>query len=134
MALVNPLNASILCEFIVAERDEHNLKLSSILTQIKIIYLFNRYLDYRSFEQITKDEVVGYLVSLKKSESQDPTHKWTGTYNTRQMIIRKFFRWLYNHSKIVVGIIDSSGISLCQVTMDSKQDNVRIIRWYMRSH
>jgi integrase len=97
MALANPLNARILCEFIVAERDEHNLKLSSILTQIKIIYLFNRYLHYKSFEQITKDDVVGYLVSLKKSESQDPTHKWIGTYNTRQMIIRKFFRWLYNH-------------------------------------
>jgi hypothetical protein len=49
MALANPPNARILCEFIVAERHEHNLKLSSILTQIKIIYLFNRYLDYKSF-------------------------------------------------------------------------------------
>jgi hypothetical protein len=70
VALANPQNATILCEFIVAERDEHNIKLSSRLTRIKIIYLFNRYLDYKSFEQITKDDVVGYLVSLKKSESQ----------------------------------------------------------------
>src|SRR5215475_3687704 len=74
VALANPRNARILCEFIVAERDEHNIKLGSRLTQIKAIYLFNRYLDYKSFEQITRDDVVEYLVSLKKSESQDPTH------------------------------------------------------------
>ena len=37
-----------------------------------------------------------YLNSLRKTESDDPNHKWIGTYNTRQMAINKFFRWLYN--------------------------------------
>lgn len=36
-----------------------------------------------------------YLNSLKKSDIKDPAHKWIGTYNTRQMISSKFFRWLY---------------------------------------
>ena len=29
----------------------------------------------------------------------DPTHKWIGTYNTRYMILSKFFKWLYNFYK-----------------------------------
>lgn len=28
--------------------------------------------------------------------SEDPTHKWIGSYNGRQMILNKFFRWLYS--------------------------------------
>ena len=35
--------------------------------------------------------------SSRKIESEDPTHKWIGTYNTRHMVLSKFFRWLYNH-------------------------------------
>jgi hypothetical protein len=31
-----------------------------------------------------------YLNSLRKTESDDPNHKWIGTYNTRQMAINKF--------------------------------------------
>jgi hypothetical protein len=68
VALANPQNARTLCEFIVAERDEHNLKLSSRLTRIKIIYLFNRYLDYKSFEQITKrrcSRISGFIKEVR---------------------------------------------------------------------
>jgi integrase len=36
------------------------------------------------------------LNSLRKSETEDPIHKWIGTYNTRQMMLIKFFRWIYN--------------------------------------
>ena len=45
---------------------------------------------------MTKNGIMNYLNSLKKTESDDPNHKWIGTYNTRQMVINKFFRWLYN--------------------------------------
>ncbi len=31
-----------------------------------------------------------------KSEVDNPTHKWIGTYNTRQIVSSKFFRWPYN--------------------------------------
>ena len=45
---------------------------------------------------MTKNDIMNYLNSLKKTESDDPNHKCIGTYNTRQMVINKFFRWLYN--------------------------------------
>jgi hypothetical protein len=97
MADANVQNAQTLCKFISIEMSERNLKLSSSLTRIKILCLFNRYLDYKQFQLITKDDIRNYLNSLKKQESQDPTHKWIGTYNTRQMVISKFFKWLYNY-------------------------------------
>jgi hypothetical protein len=97
MALANPENAKIVCEFLTAEHNEYNIKLSSRLTKIKIIYLFNKYLGFKPFQQITKQDILEYLGTLRKTESQDNTHKWIGTYNTRQMVINKFFKWLYNN-------------------------------------
>jgi hypothetical protein len=45
---------------------------------------------------LTKQDILDYLNSLRKPVSKDPTHKWIGSYNGRQMIFNKFFRWLYN--------------------------------------
>ena len=40
-----------------------------------------------------------FLNSARKNELEDPTHKWIGTYNTRHIVLSKFFRWLYNFNK-----------------------------------
>ena len=48
---------------------------------------------------MTKQDILNYLNSLRKPESIDPTHKWIGSYNARQMIFLKFFRWLYNQDE-----------------------------------
>jgi hypothetical protein len=40
-----------------------------------------------------------YLSSLIKTESMDPTHKQIRTYNTIQMLLTKFFKWLYNQNE-----------------------------------
>jgi integrase len=90
-------NAKIHYKFLEAEHNIQNVKNSTIVTHIKAICLFNEYLSYKDFEKITKEDIIYYLGSLRKAESNDPTHKWIGTYNTRQMVLNKFFRWLYNH-------------------------------------
>jgi integrase len=48
---------------------------------------------------MAKEDVLNYLNSLRKPELQDPTHRWIGSYNARQMIFLKFFRWLYNRDE-----------------------------------
>jgi hypothetical protein len=45
---------------------------------------------------MTKQDILDYLNNLRKPISEDPTHRWVGSYNGRQMIFNKFFRWLYN--------------------------------------
>jgi integrase len=99
IALVNQQNAEILCEFITAEYNERNVKFSTRLVHIKIISSFDRYLNYKDFLHITKHNIMQYLSTLRKTESEDPTHKWIGTYNTRQMVLSKFFKWLYNQNE-----------------------------------
>jgi hypothetical protein len=62
MTLANPENSKIVCEFLIAEYNEQNIKLSSRLTKIKIIYLFDKYLVFKPFEQITKQDILDILV------------------------------------------------------------------------
>jgi hypothetical protein len=45
---------------------------------------------------MTKQDILLYLNNLRKTDAEDPTHKWIGTYNSRVMLLTKFFRWLYN--------------------------------------
>ena len=99
MSSANKQNAKLLSEFLITERDSQNLKLSTLLSHLHIIHFFSRYLQYKDFEKITKNDIVEYLNSLRKTELDDPTHKWVGTHNTRQMVLSKFFRWLYNQYK-----------------------------------
>jgi hypothetical protein len=45
---------------------------------------------------MTKNDILVYLNISRKAISDDPSQRWIGTYNGRQMILLKFFRWLYN--------------------------------------
>jgi len=48
---------------------------------------------------MTRNDVIAYLNYVKKPESDDPMHKWIGTYNYYNTILTKFFKWLYNPDK-----------------------------------
>lgn len=50
----------------------------------------------KSFRNLTRKDILHYLGKLEKAEEEDPKHSWKGTYNGRQMIFLKFFKWLYN--------------------------------------
>lgn len=44
----------------------------------------------------TQEDIITFLEHLKKSESEDPLHKWIGTYNIYLTILKKFFKWFNN--------------------------------------
>ncbi len=93
----NPDNARIICDYIIAEQNEINIKESTKETKIKKIAHLSKYFHHqKTFYDMTKDDLLNYLNSLRKSSIQDPTHKSIGTWNSRQMLFLKFFRWLYN--------------------------------------
>jgi integrase len=95
IAVTNPQNATIICDYIIAEQTEMNIKESTKEGKIKVLIWLSNFVN-KPFIQITKQDILDYLTSLKKSPSVDPAHKWIGSYNGRQMILNKFFRWLYN--------------------------------------
>ncbi len=43
-----------------------------------------------------KEDILEFLNSLRKPSDKDPTHKWIGSYNGRQTILLKFFKWFYS--------------------------------------
>ena len=46
--------------------------------------------------EITREDIISFLNSYKKSEEIDPLHKWIGTYNSRLRNLIRFFKWLYS--------------------------------------
>ncbi len=93
----NEENATIICDYIEAEQTEFNIKGSTKEVKIKVlVWLSNHFGDEISFKEMKKRDILDYLNSLRKATTEDPNLKWIGSYNGRQIIFNKFFRWLYN--------------------------------------
>jgi integrase len=91
-----PENAKVICDYIIAEQTEINIKPSTIEGKIKILIWLSDFHSGKSFSEMTKANILSYLGTLRKSIEEDPFQRWIGSYNGRQMILTKFFRWLYN--------------------------------------
>ena len=96
MACYENENATILCDYIIAEQCEFNIKESTKGGKIKCLVRLSKFLKGKSYHDMTKQDILEFLTSLKKPETSDPNHRSIGTYNGRQMILSKFFRWLYS--------------------------------------
>lgn len=91
-----PKNANDICEFIIAERNEINIKESTIEWHIKVMGQLLRFHNFKDLKSITKDEILNYLNSLRKTAEEDPSNKSIGNRNNKQRVLLKFFKWLYN--------------------------------------
>jgi hypothetical protein len=87
----SPKNAVIICDFITAESNEINIKESTKELKIKNLILLSRFLNDKSFKDMTRDDILDFLNSSRKPESIDPLHKSIGTWNNRQILFLKFF-------------------------------------------
>jgi hypothetical protein len=97
LAIVNPSNANIICEYIIAEQEQLNIKNSTKEGKIKtLVWLSNFFNNKITFRQLSKQNILQYLNNGRKSIEQDKAQRWIGSYNNRQMILLKFFRFLYN--------------------------------------
>lgn len=96
LAKVNPTNVKIIYDYIIAEQTEINIKDSTREGKIKILLWISKFHKDKSFIEMTKDDILEYLNTLRKTTTEDPSNKWVGTYNGRQIILLKFFKWLYS--------------------------------------
>jgi len=63
-------------------------------TILKLKY-FAEFHNPKSCEDMTRQDVVDFLDSLRKPEQIDPLHKWVGTYETYRIVLLRFFKWLH---------------------------------------
>src|SRR5215216_6169971 len=64
---------------------------------IDLLSKFSKYNDNKNklFKQLTRTNIIAFLETLRKTETQDPMHKWIGTYNIFRIYLLRFFKWLY---------------------------------------
>ncbi|MDW0232428.1 MAG: tyrosine-type recombinase/integrase, partial [Nitrososphaeraceae archaeon] len=87
-------NQKIIDDYIEARKTESNLSINFRNLVARTINSLARHVN-KNLKNVTRANVISFLNSLRKSETDDPTHKWIGTYNTYLIILITFFKWLY---------------------------------------
>ena len=89
-------NASVIVDYILAMHAEirvsDNYRLNTIVTLKKLAEHANK----KPFKDMERQDIINFLNTYRKSEEEDPTHKWMDSYNQIFARIAKFFKWYYN--------------------------------------
>lgn len=134
---INSNNLKDICDYIVAEQNELNIKESTKETKIKKLVHLSRYFHHKkTFYEMTKEDILDYLNNLRESSIANPTHKSIGTWNSRQMLFLKFFRWLYNRNEPDIRKRETPGCmkSIRQLPRKEKSPYKPDDMWTMEEH
>jgi integrase len=88
-------NATIIANYIMTMKTEVNLSDAYRKSVIHLLSMLSKYHNHKSFRELSHEDIIIYLDSMRKTESQDPLHKWIGTYNLFRVHFIRFFKWLY---------------------------------------
>jgi hypothetical protein len=92
---ISKKNAVIIVDYIISMQTEINPSNDYKRNVIIFLCKFSESNNCKPFEQITRQEVIAFLDSFRKSEEADPLHKWIGTYNLYRIYFLRFFKWFY---------------------------------------
>jgi hypothetical protein len=87
-------NAATIVEYITTMKSEVNLSDNYRRDQIEFLSRLSKY-NNKPLKDLTRVDVIAFLDSFRKTEAQDPVHKWIGTYNLFRTYLFRFFKWLY---------------------------------------
>ena len=88
-------NAEAVVKYIAAMKSEVNLSEHYRRDLIAVLCKFSTYCNNNAFKDLTRTDILRFLDSFRRTETQDPMHKWIGTYNIYRMHLLRFFKWLY---------------------------------------
>jgi integrase len=90
-------NALTICEYIIAMKREVNPRLSYKRNTVQFLSELSRAVGIeKKFIDMTRENILlGYLDKCRKPENEDPMHKWIGSYNSKLVVLSRFFKWLY---------------------------------------
>jgi integrase len=93
---INEGNAVTIMEYISAMKSEVNLSDHYKRDLIILLSKFSKDNKNKPFKDLTQTDIFSFLESYCKTETQDPMHKWIGTYNLYRVHLIRFFKWLYH--------------------------------------
>jgi integrase/recombinase XerD len=89
-------NALAISDFILSSKAEINLSDSYRRLIITVLGKLSEFHNQTAFRDLSREDILSYLNSLRISEVSDPLHGWIGTYDNYLTVITKFFKWLYS--------------------------------------
>jgi integrase len=88
-------NALTLANYVISMNSEVNLSPNYRRDVIEKLSRLSIYHGKTLFEDITREQILNFLDSMRKHETSDPLHKWIGSYNLHRIHFMRFFKWLY---------------------------------------
>lgn len=88
-------NSWVICDYIKCLGVEIRLSENYKKLNTSVVVYLSEFSNHRKFKALSKDDIVAFLTSLRKSEDADPLHGWISTYNTYLIVLGRFFKWLY---------------------------------------
>jgi integrase/recombinase XerD len=88
-------NAQAIVDFVMTLNTEINPSKNYRKSIIAVLCRLSKY-NGKNYNDMTRQDILDFLDSFRKSEASDPLHKWIGTYNLFRIILIKFFKWLYS--------------------------------------
>jgi hypothetical protein len=85
-------NACTISEYLLAMNSEINPSVSYKESQLKTLCYLSDFQNQKPFSKMTRNDVLQYLDSHRRTEESDPLHKWIGTYNLRRTYLLRFFK------------------------------------------
>jgi hypothetical protein len=92
---ISEYNATIIIKYIATMKSEVNLADHYRRDLIVMLCRFIKYNDEKTFKDLSRSDILRFLDCFRKTEAQDPLHKWIGTYNIYRIHLLRFFKWLY---------------------------------------
>jgi hypothetical protein len=89
-------NAATIVRYIDVMKTEVNPAPNYRKNIVLLLCKFSNYHKNKLLTEISRNDIITFLDSLRKIETQDPMHKWIGTYNLFRNDLFRFFKWLYS--------------------------------------
>jgi integrase len=93
-------NGLIICDYIQAVKTETNLSDNYRRDLITVLSRLSRFRNNKLFKSMKKEDIVAFLNTFEKTDSEDPKHKWIGTYNINLVHLTRFLKWLYYPNEV----------------------------------
>jgi integrase len=82
-------------EYLLAMKTEKNLSLHYSRIIIRTLARLARFNHFKRWEDYSRENILSFLDSHRRTDAADQLHKWIGTYNMYISIIMPFFKWLH---------------------------------------
>ena len=85
-------NANVVTDYLQAMQIETNSSKNYTRLNKSILTSLSQFHRDKPFSNMKRNDIVAFLNSFRKSDVEDPMHKWIGTYNIYLIGIIRFFK------------------------------------------